>query len=181
MVVYTHTSRNNMSDTASLTKAELLARIEEGWNELNAYLQTLTEKQLTTPTDAAGWAAKDHIIHLSVWQSGLIAVLEGGSRREAMGIDEATWASWNVDAINDVIYQRNKNLPAPEAVRTLNTTQQRLFALVQNLSQADLNRPFQSYQSDRHYEGSLTDRILMNTSHHFAEHVPWIAAIVGAG
>lgn len=56
-----------------MKKDELLIRIEQGWNEFQAYIQTLSAAQLAGPTDAAGWTAKDHIMHLAVWEDGIDA------------------------------------------------------------------------------------------------------------
>ena len=38
-----------MSDEQSMTKVELLTKIEQGWNDFNAYLLTLTPPQVTVP------------------------------------------------------------------------------------------------------------------------------------
>jgi hypothetical protein len=166
-----------MSDTNSLTKAELHTRIEEGWNEFNAYLGTLTERQLTIPTDVAGWTAKDHVMHLAVWEGGILAVMNGKSRREGMGIDEATWKRWNVDEINAVIQRQHQSLPYAEVLDTLHQNHEQLVAKIQTTSEADLARSFRSYQPDTNYDGSLSARILANTTSHYLDHTPWIAAI----
>ncbi len=167
-----------MADTTPVTKDELLTGMQQGWRDFDAYLQTLTEAQLTIPTDATGWTAKDHVMHLAVWEAGILVVLEGGSRREGMGIDEALWQRWNVDDINAAICQRYQRLPLAEALKRFRDVHQRLFAKVQTFSENDLQRPFRAYQPDTNYEGSLSDRIVANTSAHYAGHKPWIAAIV---
>ena len=41
-----------MSDALQWTQSELLARMESGWNDFQAYLATLTPEQMTGPTDA---------------------------------------------------------------------------------------------------------------------------------
>ena len=51
-----------MAVTTPSTKDELLEYLEQEWTDFHAYLQTLTETQLSVPTDAAGWTAKDHVI-----------------------------------------------------------------------------------------------------------------------
>jgi hypothetical protein len=167
-----------MSEISSLTKVELLTRVEEGWNDFNAYLQTLSEKQLTTSTDAAGWTAKDHVMHLAVWEGGILAVMQGKSRREGMGIHEAMWKRWNVDEMNAVIQQQHQSLPYAEVLNTLQKNHEALVAKVQNASEDELDRWFRAYQPDTYYDGSLSDRILANTTSHYAEHTPQIAAIV---
>src|SRR5437868_10712543 len=81
-----------------MSKAELLAKIDQGWNDFQAYLMTLTPIQVTVPTDAAGWTALDHIIHLADWENGVLALLNKQDRAAAMGVDKATWATQEFDA-----------------------------------------------------------------------------------
>ncbi len=80
-----------------LSKVELLAAIEQGWNGLNAYVDSLTPEQLTTPTDAAGWTAKDHLAHLAVWEDTINALLDKKPRAPHVGIDQALWDSQEFD------------------------------------------------------------------------------------
>jgi hypothetical protein len=168
-----------LTEKSLLTKEDLLAQMAEGWSDFRAYLQGLSEAQMSRPTDAAGWTAKDHVMHLAVWEAGIVAVMQGGSRREGMGIDEALWQKWDVDGINAVIQQRYRELSADEVMVQLRDVHQRLTEAVKDTTEADLQRSFRSYQPDTNYEGTLADRILANTAAHFAEHQPWIVAIVG--
>ena len=71
-----------------MPKAELLEKMRTGWNELLAFIATLTPEQMSTPTDAAGWTMKDHLMHLAVWQEGVYALLEGRDRAAAMGVPQ---------------------------------------------------------------------------------------------
>jgi len=80
----------NDSDN-SLTRENLLRQLELSWNELQTYLASLTEEQLTRPTDAAGWTAKDHVIHLAMNEQAELALLEGKPRREVLDITSETW------------------------------------------------------------------------------------------
>ncbi len=79
-----------MDDMVS-SRVELLQNIDAGWNRFYGYLKTLSDEQLSTPTDASGWTVKDHLTHLAIWEDGIYGLLMGHSRREQMGIDEATW------------------------------------------------------------------------------------------
>src|SRR5262245_46281468 len=99
-----------MSDQEAITIANLLHRIENGWNDLQSYLATLSAEQLMTPTDAAGWTAKDHVIHLAIWEDGISALLEGQTQREGMQVDVATWKQ-GIESINAVVQQRYHDLP----------------------------------------------------------------------
>jgi hypothetical protein len=109
-----------MTDETVLSKTELLARIEQGWDEFNAYIKTLTDTQLTSPTDAAGWTAKDHLTHIAVWEDGTYAIFQGLARPEYMGVDKDTWDSHDYDRINALIQQRHKDKSVPETMSMLN-------------------------------------------------------------
>jgi len=52
-----------------MQKAELITRINQGWDDFTTYLKTIEPEYFTIPTDAAGWTAKDHVMHLAVWEN----------------------------------------------------------------------------------------------------------------
>jgi uncharacterized protein (TIGR03083 family) len=167
-----------MADSTTLSKDQLLNRIQNGWNDFTAYLNTLSEEDLTQPTDAAGWTAKDHVAHLAVWEDGINAVLERQSRRERMGLDEVTWKRWDFDEMNAVIQQQHQHLPLAEVRETFRDVHERLMAKVESMSDEDLQRSYRDYQSDAVREDPVVNAIAGNTFGHYAEHQPWIAAIV---
>ncbi|HVU15061.1 MAG TPA: ClbS/DfsB family four-helix bundle protein [Phototrophicaceae bacterium] len=162
-----------------LNKAQLLAEIEQGWNQLNAYLDTLTEAQLTQPTDAAGWTAKDHIIHLAVWEDSMNALLEGKSRMESMGVvDRDAWQRGDWDAVNAVIYQHNQDLSLSEVRQHFRDVHEHLINKIEAMSDEELQRPYRFYQPDSTFEGPVISTMIGNTAAHYAEHQPWIDKIV---
>lgn len=54
-------------------KSELIAGIERAWDELQAFLERLTEEQLQAVQDPVGWTSKDHLTHLSSWEDSIAA------------------------------------------------------------------------------------------------------------
>src|SRR5277367_4333102 len=93
-----------------IIKAQLLPTMQMGWEGLWAYLDTLSEAQVTQPKDAGGWSVKDHVIHLAVWEGSMNDVLEKKPRWGYMGVSLPAWESGDINRINDEIYQRNKEL-----------------------------------------------------------------------
>jgi hypothetical protein len=169
-------------DNTPVTTAEMLRRMQNGWDEFQAYIKTLTPQQLTGPTDAAGWTAKDHLIHLAIWEGGVEALMSGQSRQAFMGVDDATWKSdWHADdffSINDGIYKRNKAKSLDEVLTTLRDVHQRMVKTVGGLSDADLLRPYNSFDPASQSTTPIWRLIVGDTFGHYAEHRPWIEAIV---
>jgi hypothetical protein len=159
------------------TKAELLSQMEQHWNDFSAYLQTLMEAQRTQRTDAAGWTVKDHVMHLAIWEDGGLALLEGSSQRERMGISEEVWQRWDFDEINAAIQQRHHHRSWAEVVESFREVHRRLVAAVERMPEADLQCLLRPDDPD---SAALIDVIIINSYAHYAEHKPWIVAIASS-
>jgi uncharacterized protein (TIGR03083 family) len=160
------------------SKTELLQEMEQGWATFSAFIDSLTPDQLTRPTDAAGWTAKDHLIHLALWQDGISVLLEqkGETRWGAMGLDEATWAK-DFDEMNAVIQQQNRDLPLETVLERLRGAHTRMFNLVSTLPEAALFYPYKHYDPNSTQSAPIIGWIVADSYEHYAEHTPWIAAI----
>lgn len=167
-----------MADNPEVSTAELLSRMKRGWDSLQTYIQSLTPEQLTVPTDPVGWTVKDHLIHLAVWADGIAAVLEGADRLERMGVTPETWATDDFDIINAVIQQRHRDMSLDAVLQTLADVHQRLVARIEALSDADLLRPYKYFAPASTSEGAIIWSIVGNSYGHYAEHIPWMDAIV---
>ncbi len=170
-----------MSDEQRLTKAEVLHNMDDGWQSFEAYLKTLSDEQMTVPKDAVGWTVKDHLTHLTVWAQGVTALLRrSGSRRETMGLDEETWNSRDFDRMNAVIQQQHGAQPLAEVLAQLAQAHHRLRAAVAELSDEDLYKPYSYFHADPNRTGDtpILEWILGDSYEHYAEHRPWIEAIV---
>lgn len=167
-----------MSDSDTpLTRESLLRQIESGWNELQTLLASLTEEQLTRPTDAAGWTAKDHVIHLAVWENAALGVTEQKSEREVVNIAPEIWKQGN-DPINAVIQQRYHAMPLAEVMQTLRHYHDHLLKKLDSMTEADLLLPYHHYQPESTDDYALIEWLLWETVYHYRAHQTWIAAIV---
>ena len=170
-----------MSDQQTMTKAELLAKIQASWDDITGYLKSLTVEQITQITDAAGWTVKDHVAHIMVWEDGINALLDRQPRYVRMGVDAATWNSGDYDRMNAIIQQRHRGRSWDEVMQTFMDVHEQLIAKLETLTDADLMRPYRDYQPESTSDGPIYNRICGNTFGHYAEHTPWIAAIAAAG
>ena len=168
-----------MSDLEKLVSRDALVQhIDSTWNELLNYLSSLSEEQLTRPTDAAGWTAKDHVIHIAAWEKAALALIEGKSKREALDISEEIWALDEDDPINAVLQERYQAMPLDEVMQTLRQNHERILAKIKSMTDADLMLPFKHYQPHSSSERPMIDYVQWDTEKHYIDHLPWIQAIV---
>ncbi|GAB4527165.1 MAG: hypothetical protein OHK0046_44640 [Anaerolineae bacterium] len=163
-----------------MTVDDVLKQIDTHWTALESYLQTLTPAQMTEPKDAAGWTVKDHLMHLALWEKGVLELLKGHSRLAAMGIDKAVWDTHDVDVVNAAIQQNTRDLPLDEVQRTFESVHTEMVKQISQMSDADLQRPYQDFDPAVDSQNPIIRWIAGDTFEHYEEHLPWIKAIVEA-
>ena len=97
-----------------------------------------------------------------------------------MHVDEATYLR-STDAINEVVYERNKGRSAPDVLADFRQAHQDVLAALGGLTEADLLRTYSHYQPDEPGEDSgapIVRWIAGNTYEHYDEHQEWIEALV---
>jgi hypothetical protein len=108
-----------MSDAMTpKTTADVLARVDQAWASLEDTVARLSPAELTEVRDPAGWAVKDHLMHVAAWEDALVARLDGRPTHEALGLDEATLAL-DEDTVNDAIFVRHRDRGLPEVLNAL--------------------------------------------------------------
>ncbi len=159
------------------TQSELLSAIDAGWTSLTDALSHLSEAQLTVPTDAEGWTGKDHLVHLAAWERSMFYLLAGKPRYAGLGVDEALYLSGDFDAINAAIQSQQRDISLADALAELRRVHTELRTVLDGLTDADLQRTYSHYLPDEpgDDDGSpIIDRLVGNTSEHYAEHLPWM-------
>ena len=106
------------SDTASTT----LARFDHAWDALDKTVKSLGPRELTEIRDPAGWSAKDHLMHLALWEQGLHAKVDGRPRHEALGLDPSTEGSEDWDTLNAAIFANTRHRSIADVLATLQNT-----------------------------------------------------------
>lgn len=163
------------------TKAELRPAIEQAWLAINRELNLLSESQMIQQKDEAGWCVKDHLVHMMAWERAMVYFLQGKQRHAGLGVDEAVYLSGDEDRINHAIFTRHAHMPLADVLGQFRTTHAELMALVEPMSDAELQMPYRHFLPDEPGEGDgplAINLIYGNTAHHFQQHMRWIASLV---
>ena len=146
---------------------ELLAAIEHEWKLLWDVIARLDETKMTSP-DAGGWSPKDNLAHLSEWMNVLMGYhLDRRPAHEVLRVTEDVTRDWDMQVINPVLFERNRNRSTQDVLEELRRVHDTLVEKLKSMSFEDLLRP-------RHAEDPEKRPVLMwvlgDTTEHYAEH-----------
>jgi uncharacterized damage-inducible protein DinB len=161
-----------------MTAAEIIAKVDTGWAELDALARGLDEEGLALHRAPDGWAIKDHLVHIAAWEHWLLALFEHRDKLAAMG---AAGANREIDAVNDAVYQAHRDDSVKEALGYYREAHERLMEVLRKQSTEDFERPYKAFfdpgaESD---EQPVLVAVAANTYEHYAEHVQWIKEQLG--
>jgi hypothetical protein len=148
-------------------KKELMSAIEHEWKALMNVVAKLDETQMVTP-DAGGWSPKDNLAHLSEWMNALMGYhLDRRPAHEVMRLPKQAAEGWDMEVINPILFERNKNRSTQDVLDELKQTYLTLYNKLEAMTFEDLLRP-------RHVNDPEKRPVLMwvlgDTTEHFAEH-----------
>jgi hypothetical protein len=149
------------------SKAELMSAIRREWKLLMDVVDKLDEQKMATP-DEGGWSPKDNLAHLSEWMNSMMGYhIDRRPPHEVMRLTEEQTRDWDMEVINPVLYERNKDRSIEDVMDELKRTYEKVLAKLDAMSFEELMRP-------RHAEDPEKRPLLMwvigDTSGHFAEH-----------
>jgi hypothetical protein len=149
------------------SKAELMASIEREWKSLMDVVANLDFTQMTTP-DEGGWSPKDNLAHLAEWMKVLIGYhLDRHPSHEVLGVSEEVTKGWDMEIINPVLFERNRNRSMQDVLAELKSVYVELINKLEAMTYEDLLMP-------RHADDPEKRPVLMwvlgDTTDHFAEH-----------
>jgi hypothetical protein len=160
-------------------KAELLERIHHSWLALEQTVGQIDDLGMIRP-GPDGWSVKDHLAHISAWDEGTAAALQGKPRYPALGVDEETYLrGW--DAINAVIYEINRDRPLVDVLADWQATHRHLLAELDRVDDDRLRRRYDEFvPDDRLVDGKvpMLRRVSGGTHEHYDEHYEWIEALI---
>lgn len=147
--------------------AELLSDIEREWKELWRAVGRLGPDQMTAP-DAGGWSPKDNLAHLAEWMKVLMGYhMDRRPAHEVMGLPPAVTKNWDMEEINPVLFDRNRDRGVEDVLDELRRVYSTLMEKLRSTPFEDLMRPRHAEDPEKQ---PLMIWILGDTSEHFAEH-----------
>jgi hypothetical protein len=149
------------------SKAELMSSIRREWKRLMDVVTKLDEQKMTTP-DEGGWSPKDNLAHLSEWMNSLMGYhIDKRPAEEVMRLTHEQTKDWDMEVINPVLFERNKDRSTEDVLDELKQTYETLLAKLDAMSFEDLLAPRHPHDPEKR---PLLMWVLGDTSEHFAEH-----------
>jgi hypothetical protein len=150
------------------SKAELMSAIKREWNALMDVVAKLEAANKMTMTDEGGWSPKDNLAHLSEWMNSMMGYhMDKRPPHEVMRIPEEAAKGWDMEIINPILFERNKNRSLEDVKNELKQTYERVLAKLDAMSFEDLMKP---RRADDPEKRPLLLWVIGDTSDHFAEH-----------
>ena len=149
------------------SKDELMSVIIKEWTVLIQLAESLTDEQMNKP-DSGGWSPKDNLAHIAEWLNVLIGYhMDKRPAHEALDITEEIAEGWDMEVINPVLFERNKNKTRKEVMGMLKRAYGEAEARLNAMSYEDMLAP---RHADDPQKRPLLLWIIGDTSSHFQEH-----------
>lgn len=149
------------------SKDELMSAIRREWKLLMKVVEKLDEQKMTA-LDEGGWSPKDNLAHLSEWMNSLMGYhIDKRPAEEVMRLTPEQTKDWDMEVINPVLYERNKDRSIKDVMDELKQTYEKLLAKLDAMSFEDLLAPRHPNDPEKR---PLLMWVLGDTSEHFAEH-----------
>lgn len=148
-------------------KSELMSAIAREWNLLMDVVSKLDETRMTAP-DEGGWSPKDNLAHLAEWMNVLMGYhLDRRPPHEVLGVSEDVTKGWDMEVINPVLFERNKDRSTEDVLDGLKRTYDELVEKLDALT-------FEYLLMPRHADDPQKRPVLLwvlgDTTDHFKEH-----------
>ncbi|HEX6269985.1 MAG TPA: ClbS/DfsB family four-helix bundle protein [Anaerolineales bacterium] len=149
-------------------KNELMSAIRREWKSLMDVVAKLeAANKLTTP-DEGGWSAKDNLAHLAEWMNALMGYhMDRRPSHEVFRVPEEVTKGWDMEVINPVLFERNRDRSAQDVMDELQQVYERLIQKLESIPFEDLLKP---RHADDPEKRPLLLWVLGDTTEHFAEH-----------
>jgi hypothetical protein len=150
------------------SKHELLAIITREWSQLMNVVSKLEKANKLTTRDAGGWSPKDNLAHLAEWMSVMMGYhMDRRPSHEVLGVSEDVTKGWDMEIINPVLFNRNKDRSIEDVLAWLKQVYAEVIGKLDAMTFEDLMTP---RHADDPQKRPLLMWVIGDTSDHFAEH-----------
>ena len=157
-------------------KSELMSVIQREWNLLMEVVDKIEQAGKMTTPDAGGWSPKDNLAHLAEWMNSLMGYhMDRLPSEEVMGLTSEQTKDWDMEVINTVLFERNKDRSTEDVLTWLRSVYADLMAKLDAMSFEELLVP---RHADDPEKRPLLLWVIGDTSDHFAEHRETIEKIL---
>ncbi len=149
------------------SKEELMSAIRREWKLLMDVVDKLDDQKMTA-LDEGGWSPRDNLAHLTEWMNSLMGYhMDKRPAHEVMRLTEEQTRGWDMEVINPILYERNKDRSIQDVLEELKRTYEKLLAKLDSTSFEDFLKPRHENDPEKR---PLLLWVLGDTSEHFAEH-----------
>ena len=149
-------------------KSELMSEIEREWKSLMEVVEKLQKANKLTTPDAGGWSPKDNLAHLTEWMNLLMGYhMDKRPAHEVMRVEPEVVRGWDMDVINPVLFERNRNRSLDDVLDELRRVYAELARKLDTLPFEELMKP---RRADDPEKRPLLLWVLGDSAEHFAEH-----------
>ena len=150
------------------SKAELISAIKREWNALMEVVAKLEAASKMTTPDEGGWSPKDNLAHLSEWMNSMMGYhMDKRPPHEVMRLPEEATRGWDMEVINPILFERNKDRSLEDVKAELTQTYEKVIAKLDAMSFEELLAPRRANDPEKR---PLLLWVIGDTSDHFAEH-----------
>jgi hypothetical protein len=155
-------------DHEIMKKAALTQSIQSGYTQFIAFLDTLPAERLAEPGAVGKWSVKDTLAHILVHEQRMLDWMQVRlTGRVPDGPQPFALPEAELDALNERIYQENRDRTLDEILAGLEAAHQQTLALIEGADRGALSDPGLFPLRDGE---ALWEAIAANTFWHFEEH-----------
>jgi hypothetical protein len=160
--------------TAPTSKHEFLARLRQQREHLQSLTDDLEERQMTGSRSPDGWSIKDTLAHIAEWEMYIVRRVEARRRGETPEV----WGPGDqqVNAINQAMLERNRNLTVDEVQHRFRDSGEAVVRLIDTMTEADLLDDVRREAVIGPWQSPVWLHVAANTYLHYEDHAEQIEA-----
>jgi hypothetical protein len=164
--------------TAPTSKDEFLTKLRQQREHLQSLTDELEERQMTASRSPDRWSIKDTLAHIAEWEMYMVRRLAARRRGEAPEV----WGPGDqqVNAINQAMLERNRDLTVVEVRRRFRDAGRAVVSLIQTMTEDDLLDDAQREAVIGPWQSPVWLHLAANTYLHYEEHAEQIKAWLSA-